>query len=85
MRKLCYIAARIDFHFMYATKSEYIEMSEFETIAKTYFDDLLDYGIGKKNFILMRIVVKYLNEYCGRDYYYMDWDNERIYCTKTPI
>ena len=35
--------------------------------------------------ILMKIAVKYLNEFCGRDYYDMDWENTRIYCKKNPI
>lgn len=85
MRNFCYIAARIDFYFCYVTEDRYMNFEQFELIAHSYFDDLLDFGIGRKNDILMKIAVKYLNEFCGRDYYEMDWENTRIYCKKNPI
>lgn len=85
MRNFCYIAAKIDFYFSCVTEDKYMDFEQFEYIAHSYFDDLLDVGIGRKNDILMKIVVKYLNEFRGGDYYYMDWENVWICCKKNSV
>lgn len=79
------MAARIDYYFSYVTEERYMNFKQFEVIAQSYFDDLSDFGIGRKNDILMKIVVKYLNEFCGSDYYDMDWEYTRIYCKKQSV
>lgn len=81
MRKFCYIAASVDGYFMYGTKETFISIDTLLEFAKTYFVNVSEIN---RN-VLLKTVVKYLNEYCRFDYYEEDWVEMRIYCKKELV
>lgn len=81
MRKFCYIAASVDGYFMYGTKETSISIDTLLEFVKTYFVNVSEIN---RN-VLLKTVVKYLNEYCRFDYYEEDWVEMRIHCKKEPV
>lgn len=81
MRKLCYLAATVDFYFVNITRDKYMDMDTLLKFGETYFGNI----DGLNNNVLIRVVADYMNEYCNYSYYEVDWVEMCIRCKKKPI
>lgn len=81
MRKMCYLAATVDFYFMYGTEDEYMDMDTLLKFGEKYFGNI----DGINNNVLIRMIVEYMNEYCLASYYEVDWVEMCIHCKKMAV